>query len=298
MSTGYTSDASRSGAFTDVSAVTTLPSTDPTSADYIFFGSGVCRFAYRSSIEASRSRAIVCGRPDDRDGVNGCKCSTHNNKAADRYRLAGYYLRVPLQRGGIICGLDEDPLAPSEYRELVQEEREETERELADARLAAANVNDSEEEDASQDPRPNPSARRPGVFIDPAANTSCPPAPQPSANQPPQRFVGHERADGERAFSCSTVNEERMCRHGWNSTLIFRSETDLQVWLDDSPANRRRRAQELAQQPSPHSTSAPTSLHPSESGSDSSSSSSHSDRRAKKKKAAKICNYHGSFCPP
>eukprot|EP00956_Cyclotella_meneghiniana_P012873 scaffold18327_cov44-Cyclotella_meneghiniana.AAC.3 len=179
MSQANDSDSDRSGrsgtssAHTDTSAMTVASATtaDQKTSSYIFLGETTCRFAYRSSTKAHKARTIVCGR--SALGSVGCKCTTHRNKDPSKYRPVGYYYRVPLQSGGIICGLDcDEPITAASYRLMETREAEERARDLAEAAKEIPGWNDSDDSldlDDSGYERTSTS-RQPRVAIDPAAN--------------------------------------------------------------------------------------------------------------------------------
>lgn len=177
MSQANDSDSDRSGrsgassARTDTSAMTVASAVDQKTSSYIFLGETKCRFAYCSSTKAHKARTIVCGR--SALGSVGCKCTTHRNKDPSKYRPTGYYYRVPLQSGGIICGLDcDEPITAASYRLMETREAEERARDLAAAATEIQGWNDSDESldlDGSGYERTSTS-RQPRVAIDPAAN--------------------------------------------------------------------------------------------------------------------------------
>eukprot|EP00956_Cyclotella_meneghiniana_P025545 scaffold53455_cov41-Cyclotella_meneghiniana.AAC.11 len=94
---------------------------------------------------------------------------------------------------------------------------------------------------------------------EPASATGVAPASAARSSAPSSRvkneliLVGHERADGKRAYSRSVENEERMCRSRWNSVALFSSMSELNVWLEAAPANqvksKKPRAQPVATPP-------------------------------------------------
>lgn len=303
-------DSSRaSSAKTSTSAITVAPDSGAQSTDYVYLGDFTCRFIYKSSSQASKSRPIVCGRPVDGEISRGCLCSNHRNKAADRYSPKGYYIRVPLQSGGVICGLVPDsdgdgPLSAEGFNELKAQEQAEREQALRDTvKNLPDGWNDSDEE--SETP-PTSGGRQPRVAIDPAANASygarslrqsgAPAPPISSAPVIQSLFVGHERADGKRAYSRTPENEERMCRHGWNSVALFDSMDKLNAWLLEAPANQCKPAAKKTKSKSKSSGGVPPEdpSSGSSSASDTGSSRSSSPKRKdkKNKKSSKSSHKH------
>ena len=118
-----------------------------------------------------------------------------------------------------------------------------------DLRQAAEHLNTSEDNDNS-----------PGVAFDFSVNLSHPTHDKPAAYNKSgagasgstastdqtkaslEWISGHERNDKARSVAVSTIDRDRLCRHGWNLVEIFDSLDEAKAWLKEDRSSAASKA--------------------------------------------------------